>query len=138
LTYTHAPKAALARAEELLADALAAVAVGTDSYAEQNLKSARARVERLRAEVPTAAVTRTPAAAVAIPTSQTAPAPKKPTAPVITGTREERLTRLAVAFDTDERTLEAAIEDGTPPDEFAMIASEEALVKAKAREILQG
>lgn len=136
MTYIHDPKAALTRAEELLANAEAAFAAGTDSHAEANLKSARARVERLRAEVPTAAVTRTPAAAVAIPVAPAAPAPKVTPAPVITGTRIERLQRIAAAFGTDERTLEAAIDDGTTPDEFAMIASNEALVKAKAKEIL--
>lgn len=136
MTYHHDPKAALARAEELLADAEASVAAGGNSYAEQNLKSARARVERLRAEVSTAGAFAHPAPAVVIPATP-APAPKAPPAPVITGTRAERLRRIAVAFDTDERTLEAALDDETTPDEFALIASNEALAAARAREIIE-
>jgi hypothetical protein len=138
MTYIHDPKAALARAEKLLADAEVSLAAGNDSYAEQNLKSARARVERLRAEASTTGAIAHPAPVVAAPpaTPAPAPAPKAPTAPVITGTREERLRRIAAAFGTDERTLEAAIDDGISPDEFAMIASNEALAAAKAKEIL--
>lgn len=86
-------------------------------------------------EWPIEAAAIAPPPAASIPTPA-APAPKP--APTITGTREDRLRRIAVAFGTDERTLEAAIEDGLSPDGFAMIASEESLVKAKAREILEG
>lgn len=83
-----------------------------------------------------AAATLTPPIAAANPiTPAVAPASPKPAqAPV--GTREERLQRLATAFGADERTLEAAINDGLSPDEFAVVASDEAVAKAKAAEIL--
>jgi hypothetical protein len=123
----------LATARARLAEAEADLAAGINPYAAKNVETHRARVARLEAAVraPTPAASKSPTPAPAAP----APKPAIP-APAITGTREERLRRIAVAFDTDERTLEAAIDDGTTPDEFAVIASDEALVKAKAREIL--
>ncbi len=120
----------LERARADLADAEASLVAGTNPYAEQNVSTFRARVARLEAAAP-----RTPAVA-SIPTTPAVPSPKAPPAPVIAGTREERLRRIAVAFDTDEATLEAAIDEGISPDEFAMIASDEAAAKAKAHEIL--
>lgn len=122
----------LERAREMLADAEAVHAAGTNPYSAENLATHRARVAKLeaaaRAPLPAASIPPAPAPAPA------APEPKP--APAITGTREERLRRIAAAFDTDERTLEAAIDEGTTPDEFALIASDEAAVKAKAKEIL--
>lgn len=115
-----------------LAEAEADVAAGINPYAEENLATHRARVAKLEA----AARAPLPAASIPAAPAPAAPAPKVTPAPVITGTRIERLQRIAAAFDTDERTLEAAIEDGLTPDEFAVIASNEALAKAKAKEIV--
>lgn len=123
----------LERARANLADAEASLAAGTNSYAQQNVSSFRARVARLEAA---AAPTPAPVAASTLPAPTVKAEPPKPAAPVITGTREERLRRIAVAFDTDEWTLEAAIDDDLTPDEFALVASDEAAVKAKAKEIL--
>lgn len=114
-----------------LADAEASLAAGTNPYAQQNVDTYRARVARL-----VAAVVTTPPAAAAQPIAAAPAAPAAKPASVILGTREERLQRIAAAFGTDERTLEAAIDDGLSPDEFAIVASDEAVAKAKAAEIL--
>lgn len=96
----------------------------------------RSRLEAL-GEWPLEAAAIAPKPAAASTPITPAPAPPAPKpAPAPTGTREERLHRIAAAWGTDERTLEAALDDGTTPDEFAMIASNEALAAAKAREIL--
>lgn len=120
----------LERARANLADAEASLAAGTNPYAQQNVDTFRARVARLEA-----AATAPQPAAVSTPTPVlAAPAPKP--APTPTGTRVERLQRIAAAFGADERTLEAAIDDGMSADEFAVVASDEAVAKAKAAEIL--
>lgn len=124
MTDLETARARLAECETLIAQGLGG------PYAEQNLATHRARVARLEAAVSA------PTPAASIPPAPTLAAPKPAPAPVITGTREGRLHRIAAAFDTDERTLEAAIDDGTTPDEFAVVASNEAVAKAKAAEIL--
>lgn len=138
---------ALERARANLADAEASLAAGTNPYAEQNIASARKRLATLEAA---ARVLTPPApplpASSSLPASPTSPAPacsspelarvETVKTPTFTGTREERLRRLAAAWKADETTLEAAIRNGTDPDTFALIVSREALVKAKAREIL--
>lgn len=117
----------LERARANLADAEASLAAGTNPYAQQNLDTARTRLASLEAAATPAPVAPPPSPAnIATPT----PIPAQPT-----GSREDRLRRLAYAWGAEEATLEAAIADGTTPDEFAMTVSEEALVKAAAREI---
>lgn len=120
----------LERARANLADAEASLAAGTSPYAQQNVDTFRARVARIEAAViaPPPAAASTPSPVLA------APAPKP--APTPTGTRVERLQRIATSFGTDARTLEAAIDGGLSPDEFAVVASDEAVAKAKAAEII--
>lgn len=124
MTAIEVAKARLAETETLIADGLGG------PYAKQNLAAHKARVARLSAEAPAPVFSSSPAPPLPVPTRAQA----KPPQPQ--GTREERLTRLAAAFDADEATLEAAIADGTSPDEFALICSEESKVKAKVREII--
>lgn len=128
---------ALERARANLADAEACLAAGTNPYAEQNLASARKRLATLEASVaftpPPPPPATSPAPACSSPELARVETVKTPT---LTGTREERLRRLAAAWKADETTLEAAIRNGLEPDDFALVVSREALVKAKAREIL--
>ena len=110
----------LERARSNLADAEASLTAGTNPYAQQNVQIHRRRVARLEA------VADRPRPAPA-PT----PAPAAPS-----GTRAQRLARLAHAFGVDEQHLEAALADGLTPDEFAVIASEIAAANAKALAII--
>ncbi|MFA7597281.1 MAG: hypothetical protein WCY92_13105 [Novosphingobium sp.] len=110
----------LERAEELLAEAEASLAAGTNPYAVQNLATHRARVARLRTAGPAAPI---PAAAAPI---------TPPAAPKLAGTREERLSRLATAMGADKATLAAAIAAGTPPDVFALELTDVMIARRKA------
>lgn len=109
----------LARAEANLAEAEASLAAGTNPYAAQNVATHRARVARLRAAVPAPVL------------AATTPAPAPP-APKLTGTREERLARLAKAMGADKATLEAAITQGTSPDAFAVQLADKKIARRKA------
>lgn len=121
---------ALEVAKNRLAECEALIEQGLGGpYAEQNLASHKARVARLSAEAPApAAVTYTPSPAPV--RSTPTPARAKPL-----GTREQRLRRLAAAWGADEATLNAAIADGTTPDAFALIVSDEAQIRAVAERI---
>jgi len=115
----------LAAAEARLAETESLIAEGLGGpYAEQNLATHRKRVARLQAEMPPPA----PTGAVA-----PMPAPKPAAAaPQPTGTREQRLRRLAKAMGDDEATLAAAIRAGTTPDEFALILTDQKIARQKA------
>lgn len=109
----------LARARQNLADAEAALAHGSNPYAEQNVATHRARVARFEvSQTPARPTPTAPAAATVAPSVAVAAAPKP--APAITGTREERLRRLAKALGASERELARAIASGTTPDAFAL------------------
>jgi len=75
------------------------------------------------------------APAPAAPAPATAPKPA-PAALQPTGSREQRLERLAVAMGAFPATLEAAIRDGTTPEEFVLLALRDREIEAKAKEIL--
>ncbi len=121
----------LERARANLADAQASLAAGTNPYAAQNLASARSRLARLEAAA--CAPTQAPPPPTPAPVaSKPAPVPPQPV-----GTREERLVRLADAWGVDDATLGAAIDNGTKPDEFALICSEEALLEQAVQEIME-
>lgn len=105
---------ALDRARENLAVAEAALADGTNPYAEQNVATHRARVAKLESEQSPAGVT------PALPAAPSVVAVKPKPAPALTGTRGERLERLAKAMGADDRMLAEAIADGTSPDAFAI------------------
>jgi hypothetical protein len=122
----------LQRAEAMLAETEESIAAGLGGpYAEKNLATHRARVASLRSTVVAPAPLKPSTPAPAAPT----PLPRAST-PRLTGTREERLARLAKAMDGDAATLETAIANGTTPDEFAMILLDEQAVKAKAKAII--
>lgn len=110
----------LERARANLAAAEASLAAGTNPYAAANIEIHRRRIARLEA-----------AADRPRPAPAPTPAPAAPS-----GTRAQRLARLAHAFGVGERHLAAALADGLTPDEFAVIASEIAAANAKAREII--
>lgn len=110
-------EARLAETEDLIAEGLGG------PYAEQNLATHRRRVARLQVEMPTPA----------IPAPQPTPAVKPaPAAPVPTGTREQRLQRLAKALGGDKARLAAAIRAGTTPDAFALILTDQKIARRKA------
>jgi len=111
----------LQRAQAMLAEIENLIAEGLGGpYAEQNLATYRNRVARLRAEMPPPAV---------LPAPQPKPAPA---APQPTGTREERLRRLAKAMNGDQATLAAAIAKGTSPDAFALQLTDQMIARRKA------
>jgi len=76
----------------------------------KNTAALRNRLARLEA----AAGPEVPAASVVTP-------PPARAAPSPTGTREERLTRLAQAMGGTDEELAAAIDGGLAPDEFAVL-----------------
>ncbi|HET6388580.1 hypothetical protein [Hyphomicrobium sp.] len=108
----------LHRAREALADAEAQVLAGFNPYAATNVATQRARVARLEADlglpISFLDVPRVDAAAGSTPARRSNPAPG------ISGTREERLQRLAKTMDADEAHLARAIAAGTSPDEYAI------------------
>lgn len=110
----------LARAEAGLAEMEELFAAGLGGpYAEQNLATHRSRVASLRSAATT------PAPAVANPTARR-------TFPKLTGTREERLTRLARVMEADPATLAAALADGLEPDTFALKMADQEIARKKA------
>ena len=129
----------LERARANLADAEAALAAGTNPYAEQNLATHRARVARLEAKAGLAtpaahlpAQRHAPAATV-VPS----PAPAVAAFPQPTGTREERLRRLGKAMGADAAMVAAAIVAGTSPDDFAVQIVDSKNPEAVAQQILR-
>ena len=108
----------LTQAKAALADAEAALAEGRGGpYGAQNVETHRRRVDRLKAQAPA------PAPAIAIPPPLapiSTPKPVAKPAPVPTGSREDRLTRLAQAMGADSRLLAQAIKSGVSPDDFAL------------------
>lgn len=115
----------LAQAKVRLADAEAALTAGVNPYAEKNVATHRARVARLETEASVAAPEPiAPAAAIVPPSESIAAAPKSKSTPIITGTREERLERLAKAHAAGALVLQDAVARGLSPDEFAIELAE--------------
>jgi hypothetical protein len=126
------PKA-LARARELLAETESQIATGLGGpYVEKNLESHRLRVAHLEASasriVPVASIP--PITPVRPAVSQIAHP-----LPTPTGSREERLRRLATAMGADDRTLAEAIAAGTSPDEFVLKVVDDRDPDAVARRV---
>ncbi len=114
---------ALATARELLAETEAKATAGEGGpYVQQNLESHRRRVARLEAQGAPLVQPPVAVAAVASQRPVAVAVPKKPASP--TGTREERLARLAGAWKADETLLATAIAEGTTPDAFAVQLAE--------------
>ena len=66
--------------------------------------------------------------------SPAATAPERPATPKPTGTREERLARLAKAMGANSATLASALAAGTMPDSFALQLADAKIAARKAAE----
>lgn len=116
----------LERARTELERAERAVNIGTNPYAEEWRNRTSALVAKLEvASAPTIPhIAPTPAAAV--------PTVRLPIAPQPTGTREDRLTRLAKAIGGNEAQLDRAIAEGTSPDAFSLELTNAMIARRKA------
>jgi nitroreductase len=120
----------LESARARLAECEAVIAAGLGGpYAQKNLAAHRARVTRLGGSTPRLVKPEPIVTPVRLGAPQ--PATVQPT-----GTREERLRRLAAAMDASDAMLSAAIAGGIAPDAFALQCIEARDVETAARQIL--